>query len=139
MIANPVAMPRRSGNHLINVDTGEMYPRPSPPPPRTPDPSHSTHSWCVRMPTAPATRPPHQHSAATTPALRGPARSSQPPQSAADPPSTTKNSVYIQPSSLIFQSQLVVTSAAKIDWSGQASDLVMPMARDSGSQNTLKP
>src|ERR1700759_409333 len=91
------------------------------------------------MPKAPMMRPPHQHSAATTPALRGPARSSQPPQSAADEPSTTKNRVYIQPRSLIFQSQVVVTSAAKIDWSGQASDLVMPMARDSGSQNTLKP
>ncbi len=24
MIAMPVAMPRRSGNHLISVDTGEM-------------------------------------------------------------------------------------------------------------------
>jgi hypothetical protein len=24
MIASPVAMPRRSGNHLISVDTGEM-------------------------------------------------------------------------------------------------------------------
>jgi hypothetical protein len=24
MIARPVAMPRRSGNHLMSVDTGEM-------------------------------------------------------------------------------------------------------------------
>jgi len=24
MMARPVAMPRRSGNHLISVDTGEM-------------------------------------------------------------------------------------------------------------------
>jgi hypothetical protein len=24
MIASPVAMPRRSGNHLMSVDTGEM-------------------------------------------------------------------------------------------------------------------
>jgi hypothetical protein len=40
--------------------------------------------------------------------------------------------VYIQPRSLIFQSQAVVTSAAKIDWSGQALDLVMPMAREDG-------
>src|SRR5712671_1066268 len=36
------------------------------------------------------TSPPHQHSAATTPALRGPARSSHPPQTAADDPSSTK-------------------------------------------------
>ena len=33
---NPVAMPGRSGNHLIKVDTGEMYPMPSPMPPTTP-------------------------------------------------------------------------------------------------------
>ncbi len=36
MIAIPVAMPGRSGNHLMSVDTGEMYPRPSPMPPSTP-------------------------------------------------------------------------------------------------------
>ena len=34
--ASPVIMPRRSGNHLINVASGTMYPRPSPMPPRTP-------------------------------------------------------------------------------------------------------
>ena len=48
--------------------------------------------------------------AATTPALRGPTRSSQPPKTAAEMPRKTKNSVYIQPSMLIFQSQFVVTS-----------------------------
>ena len=36
MIAIPVAMPRRSGNHLMSVDTGVMYPMPSPQPPSTP-------------------------------------------------------------------------------------------------------
>jgi hypothetical protein len=36
MIARPVAIPGRSGNHLIRVDTGEMYPSPSPIPPITP-------------------------------------------------------------------------------------------------------
>ena len=36
------------------------------------------------MPMAPSSRPPHQHSAATKPALRGPTRSSQPPHRAAD-------------------------------------------------------
>src|SRR6202035_2991977 len=32
MMAMPVAMQRRSGNHLISVETGEMYPRPRPTP-----------------------------------------------------------------------------------------------------------
>ncbi len=47
------------------------------------------------------------------------------PKIAAEDPSITKNSVYIQPSVLIFQSP--------------GADCVMPMARLSGSQNTLKP
>jgi hypothetical protein len=38
MIASPVAKPGRSGNHLMSVETGEMYPRPNPIPPRTPYP-----------------------------------------------------------------------------------------------------
>ena len=38
MIAIPVASPGRSGNHLISVETGEMYPMPSPMPPMTPYP-----------------------------------------------------------------------------------------------------
>ena len=46
MMARPVAMPRRSGNHLMSVETGEMYPRPSPQPPMTPAPSQSIQSWC---------------------------------------------------------------------------------------------
>src|SRR5665213_800537 len=92
------------------------------------------------MPQAENTRPPHQHSAATKPALRGPARSSQPPQMAAARPRNTKNSVNIQPSSLIFQSQVVANIRPKNDMSaGQATAVVIPMACDSGSQNTLKP
>src|SRR5881628_2307368 len=54
------------------------------------------------MPRLEITRPPHQHSADTTPALRGPACSSQPPNSAVDSPRNTKNSVNIQPSIEIF-------------------------------------
>ena len=92
------------------------------------------------MPIAEIRRPPHQQSAETTPALRGPARSSQPPHKAAAEPRTTKYSVYIQPSSLIFQSQLVVNSALTMpEPSGQATELLPPIARDNGSQNTLKP
>src|SRR5262245_43122311 len=91
----------------------------------TPEPSHSSQTWCSATPSAEMKNPPPQHSAATTPALRGPSRSTHAPNSAADEPSITKNSVYIHPSVLIFQSS--------------GADAVMPTARLSGSQNTLKP
>src|SRR5437870_4326681 len=68
--------------------------------------------------------PPQQH-AATKPALRGPSRSTQAPNSAADDPRNTKNSVYIAPSVRTDQSP--------------GADFVIPMARLSGSQNTLNP
>ena len=86
------------------------------------------------------TRPPVQHSADTTPALRGPARSSQPPHSAADEPSSTKNSVYIHTRLERRQSQVVVNSWSTMPESfGQAADSVPPSDFDSGSQNTEKP
>ena len=88
---------------------------------------------------APRTSPPAQQNAATTPALRGPTRSSQPPQRAADTPSTKKNSVYIQPMLAMRQSQVVVKTSWKSEMSGHAFRAVMPSARDSGSQNTEKP
>src|SRR6478752_1048567 len=88
---------------------------------------------------APRMRPPHQHTAATTPALRGPARSSQPPQTAAETPRTTKNNVYIQPRLATRQSQVVVNNSCASDMSGHVFDAVMPIARDSGSQKTEKP
>ena len=92
------------------------------------------------MPAAEITRPPHQHSADTKPALRGPARSSQPPKMAADEPRNTKNSVYMTLRSDTRQSQLVVTSACMTEKSaGQATGWVMPSTRVSGSQNTEKP
>ena len=56
--------------------------------------------------------PPAQQTAATTPALRGPTCSSQPPHSAAEQPSTTKNSVKIQPSA--ETSQLQVDSVSSL-------------------------
>src|SRR2546427_3831306 len=108
-------------------------------PPITPLPSHNSHNWWVMMPIAPSTRPPHQHSADTKPALRGPTRSSQPPQIAAETPSSTKNSVNIHPRLATFQSQLVVTSSCNSEMSGQAFGAVSPTARDSGNQNTEKP
>src|SRR6185436_17269774 len=77
------------------------------------------------MPIAEMKNPPPQQHAATNPALRGPSRSTQGPKSAADEPSITKNTVYIQPSVLIFQSP--------------GAGAVTPIARLSGSQKTLKP
>src|ERR1700743_1485014 len=98
------------------------------------------------------TKPPHQHSAATKAALRGPSRSSQPPQIAAADPSTTKKSVNIQPTSNCVQSQSVAKSAwlvmptfpqNVVASPGQATDLAAPVdtatARPSGTQNTEKP
>ncbi len=84
--------------------------------------------------------PPHQHSALTTPALRGPARSSQLPQIAAELPSRTKNRVYIQPRVDTRQSHEVVNSSPQKPTSGpQGRGELRPMAWDSGSQNTEKP
>ena len=60
MIAIPVARPGRSGNHLISVETGEMYPRPRPMPPMTPYPRYTSHSWLVAMPSAPTRNPDDQ-------------------------------------------------------------------------------
>ncbi len=77
--------------------------------------------------------------AATTPALRGPARSSQPPHNAAAAPRNTKKRVKIQPRSAIGQSQLVVNSAETSERPGHTTGFCTPSARDSGSQNTLKP
>src|SRR5262245_15829347 len=91
----------------------------------TPEPSHKSHTSCSATPMAEMKNPPPQQSAATTPALRGPSCSTHAPKSAADEPSITKNSVYIQPSVLIFQSS--------------GADAVIPTARLSGSQKTLKP
>src|SRR5579884_2165141 len=125
MIAIPVAIPRLSGNHLMSVETGEMYPSPRPQPPITPEPSHNSQIWCRYTPSAETKNPPPQQNAATTPALRGPSRSTQRPKTAADDPRNTKNSVNIQPRVLIFQSP--------------EAGCVIPMARDSGSQNTLNP
>ena len=106
----------------------------------TPEPSHRSQIWCRWTPSAEIRNPPPQQNAATTPAFRGPACSSQRPKTAAEEPRKTKNRVYIQPSVLICQSQLVATIRwKKLMLSGQGTGSVMPMARLSGSQNTLNP
>src|SRR5262245_28008244 len=111
-------------------------------PPITPEPMIISQNWCVITPKAEITMPPHQHSALTRPALRGPARSSQPPQIAAAQPRNTKNSVYIQPSVATRQSHVVVNSSATKLTSAPHALAPVPAvanARDSGSQNTEKP
>src|SRR5690349_4776740 len=100
------------------------------------------------------TRPPHQHTAATTPVLRGPERSAQPPNSAEADPRNTKNRMNIHCNSGIFQSQVVLTlrdrkssiqytasrsQAGLVAGAGHCTDLVIPIACDSGNQNTEKP
>ena len=92
----------------MSVETGEMYPRPRPSPPSTPEPNHISQSWCQITATAEITSPPHHRIAAAMPARRGPTRSSHPPQIAEAVPRKTKNRVYIHPIIEIFQSQVVV-------------------------------
>jgi hypothetical protein len=89
-------------------------------------------------PTAEIKRPPNQQQAATTPALRGPARSAQPPHSAAEEPRKMKNSVYIGVISTMRQSHVVMNSDEISEGSGQATYFWTPIARESGSQKTLK-
>src|SRR5262245_6343772 len=69
------------------------------------------------MPSAEMKKLPPQHSAATTPALRGPSRSTKRPKMAAEEPSRTKNSEYMMLSLLIG----------------------VPRDCESGSQKTLTP
>ena len=83
---------------------------------------------------------PHQQQAATTPTFLGPAFSSHVPNTAALDPRNTKNSVYIQPSSGLSQSQVVVVSFARKPmelW--HTTGDVTPTALVSGSQNTENP
>src|SRR5581483_6427458 len=106
----------------------------------TPDPIHMSQIWWRYTPSAETRKPPPQQHAATAPAFRGPSRSSQAPNRAADDPRNTKNRVNIQPRVLIFQSQVVATSRSrKLMPSGQGTDRVIPTALLSGSQNTLNP
>src|SRR6202034_4040379 len=98
---------------------------------------HISQSSCRYTPSAPTKSPPHQQRAATKPALRGPARSSQPPQIAAADPSTTKKRVNIQPRLEIRQSQVVVKSSPPSERSRQETVFVMPIARERLSQKTL--
>ena len=105
-----------------------------------PEPRIIIQNWCMYTPSAENNMPPPQHSADSTPTLRGPTCSSQPPQMAADSPKKTKNSVYIQPRVEICQSQLVVKSCAQKPTSGpHLMASLMPSALESGNQNTEKP
>ena len=96
-------------------------------------------SWCRMTPIAAIAMPPHQQIADTTPALRGPdalepaapqrrGRSEEDEEQRVDPAEVATR-----------QSQVVVTSARASVRSAQTTGCVTPSARDSGSQNTLKP
>src|SRR5690606_12503166 len=89
MIAIPVAMPGRSGNHLISVETGEMYPMPRPIPPTKPYPSTTSQYCRVATPSAERRKPEEEHTIDTNIAHRGPLRSTSVPPKAADSPSMT--------------------------------------------------
>src|SRR5581483_6000313 len=91
------------------------------------------------IPSAPSTSPPHHKIAAATPAFRGPARSTQPPNIAAEIPRKTKNNVYIHPMLATRQSQVVVNNSAVSDKLGHVFGAFRPIARDNGSQNTENP
>src|SRR5665647_1238260 len=80
------------------------------------------------MPRAEINRPPHQHSVETKPALRGPARSIQPPQMAAEMPSSTKKKVYIQPRSNWLQLQSVAVNAFSVP-AAFSENVVAPAAQ----------
>ena len=73
--------------------------------------------------------------------MRGPARSSQPPNTAAERPSITMPMEKTMTRSLTRQSQAVVNKDVAMLMSGQAAGAVRPIlsARDSGSQNTDNP
>ncbi len=83
--------------------------------------------------------------------MRGPARSSQPPQMAADTPSSTKKNVYIQPRSNWLQLQSVANRALAVP-AAFSENVVAPAEQmgsglpsapistaSSGFQNTEKP
>jgi len=74
-----------------------------------------------------------------TPARRGPARSSQPPNAAADSPRKTIPSSKVTSRLLTRQSHVVVNSSCISDMSGHATGFEMPRACDRGSQKTLSP
>src|SRR4029078_9644470 len=90
-------------------------------------------------------------SAETNAALRGHTRSSQPPQVAAETPSSTKKNVYIQPRSNWLQLQSVAVRACSVpsdfsakvtppcEHSGSALPSAPRRAPCSGFQNTEKP
>ena len=83
-MAIPVAMPRRSGNHLTRVLTGEIYPRPHPIPPITPIPRKTNIACLVARPTPPSNRPKPKNTADAVAATRGPRRSTHAPGEALD-------------------------------------------------------
>ena len=84
-----------------------------------------SQTWCVRAPMAATRKPPPQQQAAATPALRGPTRSIQRPNTAADDPRKKMAMEKVRLTVLTFQSS--------------GAGCVMPMVWLSGFQKTLRP
>ena len=91
----------------------------------TPSPSQISQIWWERAPSAAMRKPPPQQQAAATPAFRGPTRSSQRPNTAAEEPRKKIAMEKVRPTVLIFQSS--------------GADCVMPIIWLSGFQKTLRP
>jgi hypothetical protein len=89
MIAMPVAIPRRSGNHFTNVLTGAMYPSPHPIPQITPIPKNTNTGCNTVSPIPPINNPLPKNSADTVAVTLGPRRSTHGPPNAALKPKNT--------------------------------------------------
>ena len=91
------------------------------------------------MPSAEIRRPPHQHSAETTPARLGPTFSSHPPQMAAE--QTEKHEEKRVHPAKIGDAPVAGAREQRVMsvMSGHLTEWSMPIAWLSGSQNTLKP
>ena len=87
----------------------------------------------------PTTSPPPQHNAAISPARRGPARSSQPPQIAAEMPSNAMNVSKMWVSAGTVQLHVVVNNSSKKLCAAHAVASAFGTSRDIGSQNTENP
>ena len=85
------------------------------------------------------TSPPPQHNAEMKPALRGPACSSQPPQIAAEMPSTAMNISKTWVTEGTVQLQDVVKSSSTKLCAAQALASAFGTSRVMGSQKTEKP
>src|SRR6056297_1201553 len=88
MMARPVASPLRSGNHLTSVETGAIYPSPSPTPLTTPKKKKNSQILSRYVASAEPNSPKVKNPADRSPAFDGPYFSTTRPKIAAERPST---------------------------------------------------